>query len=123
MGRVNGEDQKQYGIRIESQWKLGSVEWVPADNAALDPDSPPLVIMNPAGAVDVLMPASDDTTKGLCFLMSNISASVITLKTSGDAAFTTAISIGAGESTLVFCTGSATAALGWRAIGTASSGV
>lgn len=121
MGRVNGEDQKLYNPRIESGLVFGSVEWVPADNAALDPDSPTLVFLNPAGAVDILMPDGTTVPKGLAFLMVNISASTITLKTSGDAAFTTAIVLLAGESAWVFNTGSATAALQWRATGTAPS--
>lgn len=93
---------------------------VPADNFALPIDSPPLILLDPAGAVDVLMPAAAGN-QGKFFILSNISASAITLKSSGDAAFTTAIVLAAGESTLVFCTGSATAALGWRALATAAS--
>ena len=100
--------------------KMGTLEFVPADNAVIDADSPFWIIMDPAGAVDILMPAAAGN-KGLMFLMSNISANAITLKTSGDAAFTTAIVLAATESAFVFCTGHATAALGWRAIGTTVS--
>lgn len=121
MSRLNLEDNKLYAPTIETLFKLRTIELVPADNHVFDADYPPLVIMNPAGAVDVLMPASSDTLKGVCYLISNVSANAITLKTSADAAFTTAIVLAGGESAWVFCTGSATAALGWRAIATAAS--
>jgi hypothetical protein len=121
MTHRNLHGQRAWDVFIGPQWKLQSVEWVPADNAVLDPNSPPMVIVNPAGAIDILMPASTEARKGLMFLIVNASANAVTLKTSADAAFTTAIVLAANESTLVFCTGSATAALGWRALGTASS--
>lgn len=101
--------------------KLGIMTYVPADNFALPADAPPLVVLNPAGAVDILMPTSSADRAGLTFLISNPSANVITLKTDGDAAFTTAIVLAAGESTIVFCTGSTTQALGWRGLATAAS--
>jgi hypothetical protein len=100
---------------------LKKVSLVPADNFALPADAPPYVELNPAGAVDVLMPTSNADREGLFFLISNISAYTITLKTDGDNAFTTAISLATMESTIVFCTGSATQALGWRALATAAS--
>lgn len=121
MSHVNLFGQKLFNSIFSGGNRLQAVELVPADNFALPVDSPPLVILNPAGAVDVLMPASTEAIKGLFFLISNVSANAITLKTSADAAFTTAIVLAAGESTIVFCTGSATAALGWRALATASS--
>lgn len=121
MSRMNHEDNKFYNPLICCGLRLQSMSFVPADNAVIDPDSPPMIIMDPAGAVDVLMPEATEARKGLTFLMVNVSANAITLKTSGDAAFTTAIVIAGGESTLVFCTGSATAALGWRACATAAS--
>jgi hypothetical protein len=119
--RANIEDNKQYGIRIESGLVLGSMEWAPADNEALDPDSPPLLIMNPAGAVDVLLPDATTVPKGLAFLVFNKSASTITFKTSGDAAFTTAIVLLTMESAWIVNMGDSTAALGWRATATATS--
>lgn len=121
MSRMNMEDNKTYGIRIESGFVLAPVEWVPADNEVFDPDSPPFVIMNPAGAVDILMPDGSLLPKGLAFFMSNISAFAITLKTSADAAFTTAIVLAAGESAWVINYGGSTAALQWRAGATAPS--
>lgn len=96
--------------------KLAYLEQVNADNMALDPESPPLLFLNPAGAVDLLMPASTAARKGLTFIIVNLSGNVITLKTSGDAAFATAIALAAGVATIVVCTGSSTANLGWRAL-------
>jgi hypothetical protein len=101
--------------------KLQKMSFVPADNAPLNKDMPTYIEMNPAGAVDVLMPAVTADMAGLMFFLSNISSSTITLKTSGDAAFTTAIVLAAGENCWVVCTGSSTAALGWRGTATASS--
>lgn len=121
MSRLNIEGNRLADFVIERGLRLRSQEWVPADNAVIDANMPPLLIMAPAGAIDILMPVSNDANKGLTFLMVNNSANAITLKTSADAAFTTAIVLAANETTLVVCTGSATAALGWRAIGTASS--
>ena len=119
MSRVNLEDNKAYGLRLCNQVRGEIMRVVPADNFVLDPDAPFYIIMDPAGAVDILMPASDSTTEGLMFLISNASANAITFKTSGDAAFTSAIVLAGQETSLLVCTGHATAALGWRAIGTA----
>lgn len=119
--RNNHEDGIFYRPRIQSGFRLGVAEFVPADNFAIDEDMPTWLILDPAGAVDVLLPESTAARKGLGFFITNISASTITLKSSGDAAFTTAISLATMESTWVFCTGHATAALGWRAGATAAS--
>lgn len=121
MGRVNQEGNLFNDIMLKAGIRAGIGRFVPADNHVLDPDSPFFLILEPAGAIDVLMPAVSELTRGLMFLIHNNSASAITLKTSGDAAFTTAIVLAANETTLVVCTGHATAALGWVAIGTASS--
>lgn len=112
--------QKMFDSIFAGGNRFQHMEYIPADNWALPIDSPPLVILNPAGAVDVLLPPAANN-QGRFFIISNVSASAITLKTSGDAAFTTAIVLAAGESTLIFCTGSATAALGWRGLATAAS--
>lgn len=119
--RTNQEDARQYDPIIEKGWKLRKMSLVPADNFALDINAPPYVELNPAGAIDVLMPTSNAARAGTTFLISNISANTITLKTDGDAAFTTAIVLATMENALVFCTGSATQALGWRATATAAS--
>lgn len=119
--RTNMEGMKIADFVVERGFRLGSQEWVPADNAVIDEKMPPLLIMAPAGAIDILMPESTPLRKGLTFMMMNNSANAITLKSSADAAFTTAIVLAANETTIVTCTGSATAALGWRALGTAAS--
>lgn len=119
--RTNLEDNRAHGLRLGPGTRGRKLSFVPADNAVIDADSPFYIEMNPAGAVDVLMPASSAALAGLMFLMSNISASAITLKTDGDAGFTTAIVLAANEATIVFCTGSTTQAVGWRALATASS--
>ena len=121
MSKINLEYNRLFKPLVEQGLRLNSKEWVPADNEVINADDPPLLIMAPAGAIDILMPVSNAANKGLCFLICNNSANAITLKTSADAAFTTAIALAANETTLVVCTGHATAALGWRAIGTASS--
>lgn len=121
MSRNRLDDPRMWNPRIVRGLRLEKVSIVPADNYVFDINFPPYVELNPAGAIDVLMPAGDPANTGICFLFSNISANTITLKSSGDVAFTTAIALLTIENTLVFCTGSATAALSWRALGTASS--
>lgn len=122
MSHMNHFGQRVTDPLFDRKFRFQKMTWVPADNAVFDINFPPYVEMNPAGAVDVLMPAVvASQMDGIAYLMSNISAFAITLKTSADAAFTTAIVLAAGESSIVFCTGSPTAALGWRAIATAPS--
>lgn len=106
---------------IERGWRLQKMVWVPADNAVFDINFPPYIELNPAGDVDILMPAGADANKGLMWLLSNISTHTVTLKTVADNAFTTAISIATLENTIVFCTGSTTEAIAWRALATALS--
>lgn len=119
--KSNLEFNRLFKPFIEAGWRLKAKVWTPADNDVITADDPPLLIASPAGAIDLLMPASNAANQGLLFLIVNNSANAITLKTSADAAFTTAIALAANETTLVVCTGHATAALGWQAVGTASS--
>lgn len=119
--RSNIEGCRIGDFYIEKGLRLASMELTVADNTAIDEDSPPWIIMDAAGAVDLLLPESTPARKGLTFFLTNISASTITVKSSGDAAFTTAISLATMESTIVICTGHATAALGWRGFATAAS--
>ena len=121
MSRMNSENAKFYDPTFIRGWRLQKMVWVPADNAVLDIDFPPYIELNPAGSVDILMPAGAAANAGICFLMSNISAYTVTLKDSADSAFTTAISIATLENTLVFCTGSTTAGISWRALATGLS--
>lgn len=101
--------------------QLVKMTWVPADNAVFDINFPPYVELNPAGAVDVLLPAGAAGNAGKMWLLSNISASTVTFKTVADNAFTTAIVLATLENTILFCTGSTTEAIAWRALATALS--
>lgn len=121
MSHVNHMGQRAYGQKLESGLKLGSVDIVPADNFAIPEDAPTLLILNPAGAVDVLLPEATEARKGLTFLIYNISASTITLKTSADGAFTTAIVLATLEGALVTCMGNVAAGIGWRGLATGLS--
>jgi|SRR5262245_3199467 len=112
--RVNLENVKTRDMRVGSGYIMDSAEFVPTDNYVLTDQHPTLLLMNPAGAIDVLMPTSNAARKGLTFIIVNLSANTITLKTDGDAAFTAAIAIATTQMSIVVCTGSATQALGWR---------
>lgn len=107
--------------RVVRGFRLEKVALVPADAALFDINYPPYVEMNPAGAVGVLMPAGAVANVGICFLLSNISASTITVKGSAGNAFTTTIVLLTLENTIVFCTGSTTEAISWRGLATALS--
>jgi hypothetical protein len=119
--RNNTEGNRLANWQSDQGQKMAINRLIPADNHVFDINSPPYTIMAPAGAVDILLPASNAQNEGKWFIITNNSANVVTFKTSGDAAFTTAIVLAAQETTMIICTGDATAALGWRAIGTASS--
>lgn len=98
--------------------RLGQMDFVPADNTPITKSHPPVLRATPAGAIDLLMPASGPDTQGLVFWIHNIGAGgIITLKTSADAAFNPAITIAvSGGWVMVQCTGSATAASGWKLV-------
>lgn len=115
MSRINMEGMRLRDARIGPGNIMSSQQLVPADNFVVDPNSEPFLFMNPAGAIDILMPTSSLARKGLWFVIVNLSANIITLKTDGDAAFTTAITVGATAAGRVVCTGDTTQALGWRA--------
>lgn len=121
MSRNRFDDPRMWNPRIVRGFRLEKLVLVPADNHVWDINYPPYVELDPAGAVDILLPAGAAANAGICFLVSNISASTVTMKSSGDAAFTTAIALATLENTIIFCTGSTTAAISWRAIGTALS--
>lgn len=121
MTRSNLEDNKAYDFVFEKAFRLRKTTWIPADNAVWSLAFPPYVELNPAGAVDILLPVGAVADAGLCWLISNISASTITFKSSGDAAFTTAIVLATLENAWLFATGSTTAAISWRATATALS--
>lgn len=115
MARINLEGARVRDIRYGPGFVMQSAEIAPADNYPLPADAPPLLFLNPAGAIDMLMPTSTSARKGLTFIMVNLSGNIITLKTDADAAFTTAIAIAATSSQRVVCTGNPSQVLGWRA--------
>jgi|SRR5262245_51012547 len=119
--RTTLEDCTIDGVQIRRGYRLMSADWVPVTGEAVDSDAPPLLIVRPAGAINLLMPTSSADTKGLTFHIVNASANAVTLQTAAGAGFTTAIVLAANETTIVFCTGNASQPLGWQAVGTASS--
>jgi hypothetical protein len=116
MARQNIENARMRDIRFGRGFFMESATYIPADNWALPANAPPLLFLNPAGAIDVLMPTSSPALQGLSFRIVNRGAGSITLKTDGDAAFTAAIVITNTQMADVVCTGSATQASGWAAM-------
>lgn len=121
MARQRLDDPRIWNPRHVRGFRFEKLVLVPADNHVWDINYPPYVELNPGGAVDILLPAGAAANAGIMFLVSNISASTVTFKSSGDAAFTTAIILLTLENTIIFCTGSETAAISWRALATALS--
>jgi hypothetical protein len=121
MSHQNLHGEQAFDLQIVSGLRFGVGTFTAADNYVITKDHPTVLLIGAAGAIDVLLPAATEAIKGLTFFIFNTSASTITVKSSGDAAFTTAITLLTLEGTMVVCTGSATAALGWRGIATATS--
>lgn len=115
MSRINLEGLRARDIRHGPGFQYQSMTITNADNYQLDINAPTLIFLNPAGAVDLLMPDSTALRKGIIFIFVNLSGNVVTLKTSADAAFTTAITVAATSATRVVCTGDTSLVLGWRA--------
>src|SRR5262245_34936172 len=113
MSRINLEGLRTRDIRHGPGFQFQSERSTQADNFVLDINSPPVIFLSPGGAIDVLMPTSSAARTGIIFIFVNLSGSVVTLKTDGDAAFTTAVTVAANAATRVICTGSTTQALGW----------
>lgn len=113
MSRVNLEGLRTRDIRYGPGFQFQSEQLVPATGFVVDPNSPPLLFMNPGGAVNIRMPTSTPARTGLVFIICNISGSTITVQTDGGAAFATAISIATVTAARLVCTGNATQNLGW----------
>lgn len=114
--RTNLEDNKTYGMRLGPKTVWASESSVQTTGQAISVASPPMIFLNPAGAINLLLPPSSGVgaaTPGQVFLFVNLTGNVVTLQTSGGAAFATAITVAANAATRVVCTGSATANLGW----------
>ena len=116
MSRINLNDNRAYGLTLGPKLKFATEQNVQVTGAVVDVGSPPVIFTNPAGAINMLLPPSSGAgaaAKGQVFIFVNLSGSVVTLQTSGGAAFATAITVAANAATRVVCTGSATANLGW----------
>lgn len=88
-----------------------------APNAfALPIDSPPMLLLNPAGAVNILMPTSTAARAGQRFTIVNRGGGSITLQTDGGAGFTAAIVITNTQMAEVVCTGLTSQVVGWAAM-------
>jgi hypothetical protein len=116
MTRVISENMPLWDPIIEKGYKNRVMNLIPANGFAIPADSPPLLLLNPAGAVNILMPASTLARAGLRFTIVNLSGSTITIQTDGGAAFASAIAIATTQMAELVCTGNTTANLGWRAL-------
>jgi hypothetical protein len=114
--RTTLEDNGLFAPRVKNKLTLEALEFVAADNFPVNVEMPSLLLLAPAGAIDVLMPTSTQARKGLSYVIVNTGAGTITLKTDGDAAFTQAIAITTAQMALVVCTGNTSQVLGWRAM-------
>lgn len=116
MSRMNLDDNRAYGLTLGPKLKYGNEQAVQTTGQAIDVGSPPMIFLNPAGAINMLLPPSSGAgaaAKGQVFILVNLSGNVVTLQTSGGAAFATAVTVAANGATRVVCTGSTTANLGW----------
>lgn len=113
MARINLEGLRVRDIRYGPGFQFQSEQSTQADNFVLDINSPPVIFLSPGGAIDILMPDSTAARRGIIFIFVNLSGSVVTLKTSADAAFATAVTVAANAATRVICTGNTTLNLGW----------
>lgn len=116
MSRINLDDNRAYGLTLGPKLKFANEQAVQTTGQAIDVGSPPMIFLNPAGAINLLMPPSSGAgaaAKGQVFMFVNLSGNVVTLQTSGAAGFATAVTVAANAATRVVCTGSTTANLGW----------
>jgi|SoiMethySBSTD1v2_1073268.scaffolds.fasta_scaffold369650_2 hypothetical protein len=113
MSRVNLEGLRTRDIRYGPGFQFQSEILVPTTGFVIDPNSPPMLMLNPGGAINARLPTSTPARQGLIFIFVNISGNVITLQTDGGAAFATAITVAANAANRVVCTGNATQNLGW----------
>jgi|SRR5215813_3118467 len=114
--RANVEDIRGRGLRVDAKQSYGSADFVPLTAFQITAEMPPVMFVNPAGAINMRLPPSSGAgaaLKGQVFIFVNRSGNVVTLQTSAGAGFTTAITVAANAATRVICTGDATAATGW----------
>jgi hypothetical protein len=116
MSRINLDDNRAYGLTLGPKLKLANEQAAQTAGQTVDVGSPPAIFLNPAGAVNLLLPPSSGVgaaAKGQVFIFVNLSGNIVTLQTSAGGAFATAITVAANGATRVICTGSTTANLGW----------
>lgn len=111
--RATMENNDVFDPLFRRGFRKGSLTLVPATAYQLDANAPPLLFLNPAGAINFRLPASTAALIGLSFDIVNLSAFTITLNSSAGAVFTNSIVIATTQSAKVWCTGNTTAALGW----------
>jgi hypothetical protein len=115
MSRQNLDGQRQSNQLVGPGFQFQNETFINANGVAVDPNSPPMIFLNPAGAVNLLLPTSTLARKGLAFIFINLSGNIVTLQTDGGAGFTTAVTVPATGATRVVCTGDSSQVLGWRA--------
>ena len=114
--RANQEGNRIRDVRFGPGMVSDTLDAVVVTNYQIDPNGPSLLFLAPAGAINVRLPAASgagSAYKGQTFEIVNNGAGAITLQTSGGAGFATAITVAVGKATKVYCTGNATANLGW----------
>jgi hypothetical protein len=124
MSRVNMEDFKLRGGRHGPGFYLDSINLAGAavpSPLVLTPDMPPLLLLAPTGATNLRMPTSSLPLRGLTFFVVNSGSAAITPQTDGGAAFATALSIAAGQTGILICTGSTTQNLAWAGMSAAGT--
>jgi hypothetical protein len=118
MSRINLDDNKTWGLRLGARTVFESEQGVQVTADVVSADSPPVIMLSPAGAINMKLPPSNPATagaarKGQIFIFVNLSGNIVTLQNTAGAAFTTAVTVAANGATRVICTGNTTEALGW----------
>jgi hypothetical protein len=113
MSRINLEGLRTRDIRHGPGFVFQNGIITPATGYVVTIEHPPMMFMNPAGAVNILLPTSNAVRRGTIFIFVNLSANVITLQTDGGVGFTTALTVAANGSNRVVCTGNVSQVLGW----------
>lgn len=118
MSRMNMDDNRTWGLQLGPRTVFQNEQGVQITADVVAADSPPVIFLNPAGAINMKLPPSNPATagaarKGQIFIFVNLSASIVTLQTTAAAAFTTAVTVAANAATRVICTGNTSEPLGW----------
>jgi hypothetical protein len=97
MSRINLDDNRTWGLSLGPRTVFQTEQGVQVTADVISPDSPPMILLAPAGAINMRLPPSNPATagaarKGQIFIFVNTGGNVVTLQTSTGAAFTTAAS-------------------------------